>query len=98
MEEGWLNIDNNLSERKMKIITLGRKNYMFFASEVGGESAAIIYSLIETCLINGVKPYAYLKDILTRLPTHLNKDLAQLFPHNWKAAQNEIAIVDKKVA
>lgn len=89
LEEGWLNIDNNLSERKMKIIALGRKNYMFFGSEVGGESAAIIYSIIETCLINGVEPYAYLKDVLARLPTHLNKDLADLFPHNWKALQQD---------
>jgi transposase len=91
LEEGWLNIDNNLAERKMKIIALGRKNYMFFGSEVGGENAAIIYSIIETCLINDVEPYAYLRDVLARLPTHLNKDLAQLFPHNWKADQDAIS-------
>lgn len=99
LEEGWLNIDNNLAERKMKIIALGRKNYMFFGSEVGGESAAIIYSIIETCLINNVEPYSYLRDVLARLPTHLNKDLAQLFPHNWKVIQDAVGVnIETKAA
>lgn len=90
LEEGWLNIDNNTAERGMRIITIGRKNYLFFGSEVGGESAAIIYSIIETCLANGVEPFAYLRDVLTRLPTHLNKNLPELFPQNWKAAQENM--------
>ena len=87
--EGWLNIDNNLGERGMRVIAMGRKNYMFFGSEVGGENAAIICSLIETCILNGVEPFEYLRDVLTRLPTHLNKDLAELFPYNWKVLQEE---------
>ena len=96
LENGWLNIDNNTAERGMKLIAIGRKNYLFYGSEVGGESAAIIYSIIETCLANGVEPFAYLRDVLTRLPTHLNKNLPELFPHNWKIAQENL--LEKKVA
>jgi transposase len=82
--DGVLNIDNNTAERAIKPLVLGRKNWLFAGSPDGAKKAAILYSLIETCKINGINPFTYLKDVLTRLPTTLIKDLNQLLPYNWK--------------
>lgn len=82
---GVLNIDNNTAERAIKPLVIGRKNWMFAGSHDGAKNAAILYSLIETCKLNGINPFAYLKDVLTRLPTTLSKDLNQLLPYNWKS-------------
>jgi hypothetical protein len=87
LEDGDLSIDNNASERELRAIVLGRKNYLFFGSDAGGKRAAIIYSLIATCKRHGIDPFAYLKDVLQRLPSHSIRNLAQLFPKNWKAAR-----------
>lgn len=81
---GILNIDNNTAERAIKTVVIGRKNWMFAGSHEGAKKAAILYSLIETCKLNGINPFAYFKDVLTRLPTTLMKDLNQLLPYNWK--------------
>ena len=82
-EDGRLEIDNNRSERCIKPVVIGRKNYMFMGSEKGGHAAAITYSLIETCKQNRVDPLAYLADVLQRIPTHLNKNIKELLPYNW---------------
>lgn len=83
-QDGRLEIDNNRSERCIKGVVLGRKNYMFMGSVQGGNSAATIYSLIETCKQNGVDSLAYLADVLARIPTHPNKQLHELLPYHWK--------------
>ena len=83
IEDGRLEIDNNRSERCIKPVVIGRKNYMFMGSEKGGHAAAITYSLIETCKQNRVDPLAYLADVLQRIPTHLNKNIKELLPYNW---------------
>lgn len=82
--DGRLEIDNNRSERCIKGIVLGRKNYMFMGSVRGGKAAAIIYSLIETAKQNDVDPVAYLADVLARIPIHPNKRIHELLPYNWK--------------
>jgi len=82
--DGILNIDNNTAERAMKPVVLGRKNYLFAGSHEGAINAAIIYSIIETCKLNGINTFDYIRDVLTRLPTTLMKDLKQLLPYNWK--------------
>jgi transposase len=87
IEDGRLEIDNNRSERCIKGIVLGRKNYMFMGSVRGGKAAAIIYSLVETCKQNGVDPVAYIADVLARIPTHPNKRIYELLPYNWKPPQ-----------
>ena len=69
-EEGYLNYSNNLAERAVKVPAIGRKNYLFVASSNGGCRAAIHYSLVSTAKANGVEPYAWLRDIFTRLPYH----------------------------
>ena len=100
-EDGRLEIDNNRSERCIKLVVIGRKNYLFMGSETGGHAAAIIYSLIETCKQNWVDPLAYLADVLQRIPTHLNKNIKELLPYNWvnsSATQTHAAQAPPKVA
>jgi transposase len=89
LEEGHLNIDNNPAERLMRCIAVGRKNYLFFGSHAGGDRAAIIYSLIETCKANKIDPYEYLTDIFGRIANHPNRQLAELLPYNWKPKPTE---------
>ena len=87
LEDGRLEIDNNRSERGIKPIVIGRKNYMFMGGPRGGEAAATLYTLIETCKANKVDPYHYLADVLERIPTHPNKRIQELLPQNWVPAQ-----------
>src|ERR687884_126875 len=67
-EDGALSIDNNISERTVKIPAIGRKNWLFVASRQGGRRAAILFSLVASCKANQVEPWAYLRDIFTQLP------------------------------
>lgn len=86
LDSGILDIDNNACERAMRPVAVGRKNWLFVASQRGGRAAAIAFSLIQTCKLHGVEPYAYLVDVLRRLPTHPSNRVAQLLPFNWKPA------------
>jgi transposase len=95
-QDGRLEIDNNRSERCIKGVVLGRKNYMFMGSPRGGEAAAIIYSLIETCKQNDVDPLAYLADVLARIPTHPNKKIHELLPYHWKPPQPHQTVGDQE--
>lgn len=85
-EDGALAIDNNVSERTVKMQAIGRKNWLFVASIAGGERAATLYSLIASCKANQVEPWAYLRDVFTRLPS-LGADepevLDELLPDRW---------------
>ncbi len=83
-ENGILAPDTNLVERGMRPIAVGRKAWLFAGSVRGGEAVAIAFSLIETCKLNGVEPYAYLKDVLSRIGSHRADRLAELLPFNWK--------------
>ena len=85
-ESGILLPDNNLLERQIRPIAKGRDAYLFVAAERGGHVAATLYSLIGTCKLNAVEPYAYLKDVLQRLPQHPINRVAELLPFNWKPA------------
>lgn len=82
--DGILDIDNNKAERLMRPIAVGRKNWMFAGSDRGGKAAAVIYSVIETCKLNNVNPYDYLRDVLSRLPNTLNRDIKTLLPYYWE--------------
>jgi transposase len=85
-ESGVLVPDNNLLESAMRPIAMGRKAYLFAAAERGGHVAATLYSLVGTCKLNGIEPYAYLRDVLQRLPGHRVDRLAELLPFNWQPA------------
>jgi transposase len=84
--DGELSIDNNVSERSVRAQAIGRKNYLFVGSDRGGRTAATLYSLVGSCKRHGVDPFAYLKDILERLPTHPADRLGELLPDAWIGA------------
>jgi transposase len=77
-------LDNNSTEHSLRSVVLGRRNWLHVGQEAGGEKAANLFSLMITCKRLGVEPYAYLHDILRRLPSHPNKDIWQLTPRGWK--------------
>jgi transposase len=77
--------DNNTAERAMRAIAIGRKNWLFAGSERGGRSAAIAYTLVETAMLNGVDPQAWLTDVLDRIADHKITRLNELMP--WHYAQ-----------
>ena len=79
-----LEIDNNLSERTLRMVVIGRKNYMFAGSEAGAWRASIIYSLAAGCKLNDIDPYAYFSDVLRKISTHPASKIDQLLPSNWK--------------
>lgn len=84
LDDGRLEIDNNAIERAIRPVAQGRANWLFVASERGGHAAAALYSLIESAKANGHNPYAYLRDVLTRLPVTKAKDIDSLLPHLWR--------------
>jgi transposase len=84
-EAPWLNIDNNLSERQIKQLVIGRKNWLFAGSEEGARNAAILFSVVVSCKLAGVDPFAYLRDVLTRIQTHPADRIHELIPREWKA-------------
>jgi hypothetical protein len=89
-DDGRLNIDNNAAEREMKHVAVGRKNWLFCASERGAHAAAIHFSLIATCRRHKVEPWAYLRDLFTQLPLLRDRGqldaehLRPLLPHLWR--------------
>ena len=85
-----IEIDNSAAERSIREIALGRKNWLFVASDAGGERAAAIYSLIETAKLNGIDSEAYLRSVLTSIADHPINRVAELLPWNWGAAHQEL--------
>jgi transposase len=83
--DGNLPADNNWIENRIRPIALGRANWLFAGSLRAGQRAAAIMSLIGSAKMNGLDPYAYLKDVLERLPTHPARRIEELLPHRWRA-------------
>ena len=81
--DGQVPIDNNWCENQIRPVALGRGNWLFAGSLRAGQRAAAVMSLIQSAKINGHDPYAYMKDILTRLPTQKNSQIEELLPHRW---------------
>ena len=86
LEDGTVPIDNNQVENQIRPWALGRSNWLFAGSLRSGKRAAAIMSLIQSARMNGHDPYAYLKDVLTRLPTQRASEVGQLLPHQWAPA------------
>jgi len=85
LDDGRIELDTNPVERAIRPVALGRKNHLFAGSDGGGVRWAVVCSLIETCKLNGVEPFAYLKDVLTRMVDgHLVNRLDELLPWVWK--------------
>lgn len=83
LDDGKLELDNNICERSIRPVTLGRKNYLFMGSRGGGDAAAIAYTLIETCRMNSVDPEAWLRWLLARVADHKMPHIDELMPWNW---------------
>ena len=86
LTDGNVPIDNNWIENQIRPIAIGRKNWLFAGSLRAGKRAAAIMSLIQSARLNGHEPFAYLKDVLTRLPTQPQRRIGELLPHRWKRA------------
>ena len=89
IENPILDIDNNLSERTLRMVVIGRKNYMFAGSESGAERTAIIYSLVASCKLNGHDPFVYFRDVLRRVSTHPANRIDELLPSHWKKPSSD---------
>ena len=83
LQDGRIPLDNNVCERAIRPIAVGRRNWLFTGSERGGHAAAILYSLIESCRLVGIDAVDYLADVLVRVATHPAKDIRDLLPDRW---------------
>jgi hypothetical protein len=77
-------IDTNHLERALRVIPMGRKNWLFNWTEVGARQVGIIQSLLTTCRLHDVEPYTYLVDVLQRIALHPAREVEQLTPRQWK--------------
>ena len=84
LEDGALEIDNGATERVNRDIARGRGNWMFFGGDQGGKTAAVLRSLIATCKRCSVEPFAWFRDVLSRISAHSIIQLSELLPPNWK--------------
>jgi transposase len=82
-------LDNNVAERAVRPIALGRKNWLFFGSVEGGESGAVIFSLVQTCRGLGINPRDYLEDVLRRFMSHPANRLEELLPDQWVKSRQQ---------
>lgn len=94
--DGMLQIDNNFTEQQIRPVTLGRKNHLFAGSHRGGQRAAIIYSLLGSCRLQGIDPARWLDDVLRRLPVHPEDKLGELLPQCWKPLEQNVPAACKQ--
>ena len=87
---GRVEIDNNLVENAIRPTALGKKNWLFVGEADAGERAAVIYTIMESCRRRSIDPYAYLKDVLTRLPNMTNHQIPEVTPAAWAKARSPL--------
>jgi hypothetical protein len=80
----WARLDNNVAERAVRPLAIGRKNWLFVGNEDGGEAGAVLLTLVQTCRALKINPREYLDDVLRRFMGHPNKNLHEFLPENWK--------------
>ena len=86
LEDARIPVDNNRSEGALRVVALGRKNFLFVGSETAGKNIAGLYSLIATCDACGVNPLQYLTDVMRRVSSHPASQIDELLPDRWKPA------------
>lgn len=89
LKDGALDIDNNVAERALRGLAIGRNNWTFFGSDRGGRAAAIHYSLVQTCKCHGIDPFEYLRDVFSRISALPVSRLSELLPDRWKAIRDQ---------
>jgi len=87
LENGNVEIDDNLVENAIRPTAIGKKNFLFFGEAGAGERGAILYTIVENCRRHRIDPFAYLRDVLTRLPSMTNWQLKDVTPEAWAKAQ-----------
>jgi transposase len=98
LRDGLVAIDNNAAERAIRPLCLGRRNWLHLGSRRGGRAAATLFSLIQSARRHGIEPFVYLRDLLTRIPTHLHKRIDELFPDNWLKLREQAAAPEQAAA
>ena len=91
LEDGRLEIDNHLIENAIRPTAIGKKNWLFIGEAQAGARSAIIYTIIECCRRRGLDPFAYLREVFTRLPSMTNWQVKDLTPEAWARAQPRVA-------
>jgi transposase len=86
VEDGRLAIDNNRAENQLRVVAVGRKNWLFAGSLEGARWTATLYSLVQSCRLANLDPFVYFRDVLRRLPTHPQRLIGQLTPSAWAAS------------
>lgn len=86
----YARLDNNVAERAVRPLAIGRKNWLFLGSEEGGEAAAVILSLVQTCRSLKINPREYLEDIMRRLMSHNSQKIEELLPDKWLKAKQHV--------
>ncbi len=86
LQDGAVPIDNNLIERQIKPWKLGAKNWLFIGSELAGQRAAVVMSLVQSAKLNGLDPWAYLRDVLARIHSHPSQRIDEWLPPRWRPA------------
>lgn len=87
-KDPYARIDNNIAERAVRPLAIGRKNWLFLGSEEGGEAAGVILSLVQTCRALNINPREYLEDVMRRFLSHNSQKLEELLPDKWLIAKN----------
>jgi hypothetical protein len=87
--DGRLEIDNNLVENAIRPTAIGKKNWLFIVEAEAGQRSAVIYTIIESCKRRGLEPYAYLREVLTRLPHLTNHQIKDITPAAMAAANKQ---------
>lgn len=87
LEDGRIEIDNNLVENAIRPTAIGKKNWLFIGEAAAGQRGAILYTIIESCRRRGLDPHAYLREVLTRLPSTTNWQIKDITPEAWGKAQ-----------
>jgi hypothetical protein len=87
VQDGRLEIDNNLVENAIRPTAIGKKNWLFIGAADAGQRGAILYTIVECCRRRGIDPYAYLRDVLTRLPKMKMSEIGHITPQAWQIAR-----------
>jgi transposase len=92
VENPDLSIDNNHTERALRCFAVGRANWTFFGSDRGGRTAAVLRSFVTSCELAKLDPFAWFRDVLSRIAEFPVTKLDQLLPHRWAAAQSSLSV------
>ena len=91
LQNGLAAIDNNVAERAIRPLCLGRRNWLHLGSRRGGRAAAVLFTLVQSARHHGIDPFVYLRDLLARIPSHPQRLIYELFPDNWLKLSQEPA-------